>query len=311
MDDRAGVAVPVAHVVVHHEISDDLVHVHHVLQVLTGVELFQRLDQAGLVRLGDVRFGIAEDVGIAVRVVVDIPELHVRRPHAAENAAEVEAAPSSAAAGFTLRLPAVRTGPGRVCSFGRPAAGLRGIKALRRLFAGLSGAEAFRRLAGETGAFGYLAVPKLRRIKALRKLSASEAGVGRIPFLRIPVHEVLHIEILAVARAAAAEAHAVRLIQLARVSAVVSLEEAVFYALHGEVQSPVLPVHRDIGEGTQRRVRAEFAHQTVCEIILHTGIVLDEIVQAELIQSVIVLPVLVLVELDLEAVPLRAHRLHR
>ena len=149
VDDRASVAVPVAHVVVHHEVSDDLVHIHHVLQVLIGCQLFQRLDQAGLVRFGGIRLGIAEDVGIAVRVVVDIPELHIRRTHAPEHAAEVEAAPSSASAGFALRLPAVLTGLSRICPFGRPASELGRIDPLRRLSAGLPGAKAFRRLAGK------------------------------------------------------------------------------------------------------------------------------------------------------------------
>ena len=70
MNHRAGVAVKVAHKVVHHKVADDLLHVHHFLQVFLGVQLFQAGDEPVLVAVGDVGFGVVEDVLVAaVRVV--------------------------------------------------------------------------------------------------------------------------------------------------------------------------------------------------------------------------------------------------
>ena len=70
MNHGTGVAVKVAHKVVHHKVADDLLHVHHFLQVFLGVQLFQAGDEPVLVAVGDVGFGIVKDVLVAaVRVV--------------------------------------------------------------------------------------------------------------------------------------------------------------------------------------------------------------------------------------------------
>ena len=109
----------------------------------------------------------------------------------------------------------------------------------------------------------------------------------------------------------AAEAHAVRLIQLPTVRAVVSLKEPVFHTLHSKIQSPVLPVDSDIDIAAQGCIHAEISHHTIDKIVLHHGVVLNQIVQTQLVQTMIGLSVFILVKLQLEAVALAAHRADR
>ena len=84
VDHGAGVAVAVADEVVDHEVAQDLLHADGGGNLRPLVQNFQRLNQPGLVRLGHVRLGAAENVRVAVRVVVGILQLHVAAAHAAE-----------------------------------------------------------------------------------------------------------------------------------------------------------------------------------------------------------------------------------
>ena len=80
----AGVAVAVSDEVVNHEVAEDLVHVQDILQAFALAQGLQRGDEPGLVRLCDVGFGVFEDVGIAVRVVVYVPEFDIAAVHASK-----------------------------------------------------------------------------------------------------------------------------------------------------------------------------------------------------------------------------------
>ena len=243
VDDGAGVAVAVADEVVHHEVAEDLVHIDGLLDVLLRVELADRLDQALLIRGVDVRLCVVEDVGIAVRIVVGVDELHIAGAHAAEDAAEVEVeaaaagAPGGAFAAFgVLALTAcVRRArcPHRAAVLaavrGRREAAvagkLRGVEALRH-------AHSLRR----AHPLRHISAAEAAREAALTALAAAEAAlaaeaaaaaalrsVRALAAAPVAVEEVLHVEVLAVAGAAAAEAHAVGLVELAAVAPVIAL----------------------------------------------------------------------------------------
>ncbi len=114
MDHCAGVAVVVADIVVDHKVANHLLDIHHRGEVLSGRQLFQGLNQAALVSLGHAGFGILPDVGVALRVVVDILQLHISRAHAAPHAR-----------GRARLLPSGPQGGGGVKALGR----VRNIKA--------------------------------------------------------------------------------------------------------------------------------------------------------------------------------------
>ena len=234
---RSGVAVAVADKIVDHKIAEDLVDIQNALQTLSLAEGFQGGDQPGLVRLGDVRFGVLEDVGVAVRVVVNVPELYVVAAHAA---------------------------------------------------AGTTAAMAF--------AFGSI-------LRAIEWLSLGRRGEGTV-FAK--VHNILHIKFPAVAPAPA-KAHAVRLIELAGVTAVIPPEEAVLHALYRQVQPPILAVHCDVDIAAKGCVHTEGSHHLIGKVVLHIGGVLNDVVQAQLIQAVVGPAAVVVVELQLEAVAVAVH----
>ena len=177
----------------------------------------------------------------------------------------------AASAETAAPAPAALSAAGLIIAVGR----LRGIEALRHTAAELRGIEAFRHTAAE-----------LRGIEAFRHALAPKAGE------------------------AGTAAAFFRLLTL-RIPAVIALEEAVLHALHREIEAPILAVDRDVDEGAEGRIRAELIHQPVGEIVLHIGVVLDDVVQAQLVQAVIVLPVFILVEFDFEAVSLGTHVSHR
>ena len=214
MDHRAGVAIPVDHKIVDDEIAQHLVRVEHIFQVLIGRQLFQRRNQPLLIRLRDVRLRVVEDVRVAVRVVVDVLQLHILAAHAA-------ARPAVPAECHALRH--------------------------RRHFA-------VRQLRHFPGNIGPLSTIKRRAVRIRRRRAAlSGRGLfrrrilGRIGlrFAAVELH-IVHVESLAVA-APAAEAHAVRLVKLAR-SAVIPFEERILHALDRQIQPEVLAVDRDVHE---------------------------------------------------------------
>lgn len=55
-----------------HKIPDNRLHINRIGKIFTGTELFQRLNQPGLIAFGNIRFGIVENIGIAAAVFVDI-----------------------------------------------------------------------------------------------------------------------------------------------------------------------------------------------------------------------------------------------
>ena len=341
VDHGAGVAVAVANEVVHNKVAKHLVHIQHAFQIFIGPELFQRGDQARFVTFVHRGFGTVKDVGIAVRVVVDIFQFHVVAAHAAESAeAEAFAAaffggvPVGGTAVFGLRIGCRLFGalPAEVEAVGHLAE----IKAFGQILAVRHSA---RELTAEVKAFGHVFAARhlareaaaeirhFRHILTAWHLSAegeapARGSVVRLAFLRLRGRllslrfaafvalaavkiQVVHVEVLAVA-AAAAEAQAVRLIQLAEVGAVVSGQKAVFHALNRQIQPPVLTVHREINEGAERTVRAEIVHHQVNQVILHHGVVLNQIIETELVKAVQRARVVKMIELQFEAVALAA-----
>ena len=342
VDHAAGIAVAVDDEIVDHEVAKDLVHIQDRFQVFIGAELLQGGNQPLLIGGGDLGLGVVEDVGVAVRIIVDILQLHVVAAHAAG------AAPVVLSAG-EARLPAGEALPGSLPPAGEAAllaafAGLAGEltageAALLAAFAGLAGEltageaallAAFAGLAGELTAgeaallaafaagiaFLTAAGAAFPLGRGLAAGSSAFCGLGLRVGLSFGVAaeaeveiQVVKIEILAVA-AAAAEAHAVRLVELAGVGAVVPGQEAVLHALHGQIEAPVLAIHRQIRIGAEGSVGPEVRHQPITQVILHHGVVLDQVVQAELIKTVQGFAGLVVVEFQLEAVALTAHGLH-
>ena len=213
VDHRAGVAIPVDHKIVDDEIAQHLVRVEHIFQVLIGRQLFQRRNQPLLIRLRDVRLRVVEDVRVAVRVVVDVLQLHILAAHAA-------ARPAVPAECHALRH--------------------------RRHFA----VRPLRHFPGNIGPLSTIE----RRAVRIRRRRAALSGCGqfrrrfRRDILRLTAVElhIVHVEALAVA-APAAEAHAVRLVKLAR-SAVIPFEERILHALDRQIQPEVLAVDRDVHE---------------------------------------------------------------
>ena len=250
MNHGTGVAVAVADKVMHHEIAEDLVHIQNVLQVFPFTKRFQRGDEPGLVRLGDIRLGILKDVGIAVWVVVNIPQLYIIASHAK--------------AGGVGHVPLSRTVPLRA-----------GRWVIRR------------------GGKGKLP-------GVLGKPASIFCSVIAGAFKRF------HTEFPSVAPAAA-EAHAVWLVQRAGISAVIPLQETVLHSFHRQIESPVLAVDGDENITAKRRVHAEGPHHLVGEIVLHVCGVLNNVVQAQLIQAVVGPAAVVVVKFQLEAVAVAVH----
>ncbi len=121
--------------------------------------------------------------------------------------------------------------------------------------------------------------------------------------------ELCHVKFFSIA-AAAAQIHAVGLIQLAVIFTVVALQERFFYAFHCEIQSPVFSVYRDIYIAAKGRGHSCLAHHLIGQIILHVGVVLNDIIQTELIQSVIGVGAVKAIEFNLEAVAVIAVGFH-
>ena len=286
MDHLTGIAVAVAEEIVNRKIAENLLGIKRIFQIVLLRECFQRSNQPFLIRFRHNGLSIVENIGVAADFVIGILQLDVAAAHAE----------SALAAFFAAE------------NLGRIK--VRKIKAFRIKIR------------------GHIAeVPEIRHIAEVRHFAVPEAGhaAARTPvrlsgfiraffgfcFLAVLIHEIAHAEILAVARTAAAEAHAVRLIEVTVIAAVIPLQEGILDRFNGKIQTPVLTVDRNICIAAKRRICAEIAHQRVSEIILHIGIILNEIVQTKLIQSVIALGAVILIELDLEAVAAAVHIAHR
>ena len=116
MHHHAGIAVVVAQKVVHGQIADHLVLINGVVQSLLRIQFAQGFDQARLILLADLCFGVIEDVAVAVRIVVGIDQLYIVIAHA-----EAEAARRKAALGLFGIVSGCAAGRGR--GLGARAAG--------------------------------------------------------------------------------------------------------------------------------------------------------------------------------------------
>lgn len=96
--------------------------------------------------------------------------------------------------------------------------------------------------------------------------------------------------------------NAVGLVELSVIAAVVALQEGLLHALYCQVQSPLLTVHRNIHEAAQRSVHPEICHHLVGKVVLHIGVVLDDVVETQLVEAVVGGGAVIVVKLDLEAV---------
>ena len=56
-----------------------------------------------------------------------------------------------------------------------------------------------------------------------------------------------------------------------------------------------------------RRIHSEACHKPVCQIILHAGAVLNQVIKAQLIQSIVAFGTVILVKFDLEAISVAVH----
>ena len=73
----AQVTVPVHQKHLAHKIPQRTVHVYGLFQVFAAVQIFQRLDEPPLVRLSGRKFGVVENARVALRVIVDVAQVHV------------------------------------------------------------------------------------------------------------------------------------------------------------------------------------------------------------------------------------------
>ena len=91
----------------------------------------------------------------------------------------------------------------------------------------------------------------------------------------------------------------VRLVNLSAVCAIAALGEGLLYALHGQVQPLLLPVDGDGEEGAQRGLHPHGGHHFVAQIVLHTGVVLNQVVQGQFVQPLIGFACFIVVEFEL------------
>ncbi len=204
------------------------------------------------------------DGGIAVQLVVDIIQVSA----AAAKAAEAPKAASSGEAVSILRLSLRFLGKGRK---------LAGIKALGHL----------RRAAEGRKAAGRRVIRSLAPGGERAEISLGHLGhiaLGRLFFFP------------------ASYIHAVRLVKLAPLRAVIAQQEAVLHRLQRQVYAPVFPVDGNFRIVIQRRIRPQKTEHIVNQRLLHIGGVGVIIIENQLIQPVAGLPLHIMIEFQLQAV---------
>ena len=180
---------------------------------------------------------------------------------------------------------------------------------------------------GPAGAHAREAAPPGREIR-LARLAVPVRGLAKIgrAVRRIdtrvrhafaakiaPIRQVIGVETVHIrqiirrkatvsARLAAAHVHALGLVELAVIHAVIAQQEALLHRLERQVQAPVLAVDRDAGVIVQGRVRAQEGEHVVDQRFLHAGRVGVVVVQDQLVQAIAGLAVHIMVELQLETV---------
>ena len=294
--DRASrVTVEVADEVVRDEVADDALDVHAVGDVAALAQLAQGVYEPVLVRVGGVGLGVVEDVGVAVVVVVRVDQQHV---------AAAAHHPAAHAAAHLRHLAHIRnfTHLGHLAHIRHPA------HVLRRL--AHVGWHPARSATAAEAALTAVKTALLRHFLALRRRKLALAGhIHAFRQAELTVFkaflELVHVEAAAVA-AAAAHVAAVGLVELAVVRAVAAQQEALLHALNGQIQPPILAVHRYPDVAAKRRVRARRGHELIAQVVLHVGVVLDDVVEVQLVEAVVAQGAVVVVELYLEAVPVVA-----
>ena len=141
------------------------------------------------------------------------------------------------------------------------------------------------------------------------------SGGGRFLFRRrgIPIRrghvaeiQITEIHIIGLEIAAgvspAADVHAVRLIELAVLHAVIAEQEAVLHGLERKIDAPVFAIDGEFGIIVKGGVRAEILVHIVDQRLFHIGGVGIVVVQDELIQTEAGLAVHIVVKFQLEAV---------
>ncbi len=118
-----------------HEIADDLLHIHHLLNAFSGRHPLEGSDEPQAVLLVHIRLFRTEDVGIAGRIVIDILEQKIRAPHHAHTAST---AGTHFAAG-RLSLSRFLFGHGLVCRFSLRRFGRGCFRLFRGRFPGSAG----------------------------------------------------------------------------------------------------------------------------------------------------------------------------
>ena len=131
-----------------------------------------------------------------------------------------------------------------------------------------------------------------RRGIPIRRGHVAEIQITEIQIVGIEVTEIF----------SAADVHAVRLIELAVLRAVIAEQEAVLHGLERKIDAPVFAVDGEFGIIVERCVRAEVLVHVVDQRLFHVGGVGIVVVQDELIQTEAGLAVHVVVKLQLEAV---------
>ena len=282
---HAGVAVAVLQEVMHNEIADHRILIHS--RQISRAELFQRFDQPRLIVLRHVCLGAGEDGVIAGRIIIHILQLGAAAAHA------------KAAEHAHIR---------HFHAFG-PFKAARGHLAHIGHFAHIGHLAHVRHAAhiGHLTHVGHAAAKHLREVKAAEGLTLPIGSLSGV-FLRSVFlfffrlgHEIFHAEVASVA-AAAAEVHGIGLIQFAVIAAVIAAQEALLHTLNGQIRAEGFAVHTDLHKAAQGRSHAHLAHQRVGQIILHVGVVVNEVIEAQLIQPVIGFARLIVVKLNFEAV---------
>ena len=124
---------------------------------------------------------------------------------------------------------------------------------------------------------------------------------GHVAEIQITEIHIIGLEITA-GFSPAADVHAVRLIELAVLHAVIAEQEAILHGLERKIDAPVFAIDGEFGVIVEGGVRAEVLVHIVDQRLFHIGGVGIVVVQDELIQTDAGLAVHVVVKLQLEAV---------
>ena len=124
---------------------------------------------------------------------------------------------------------------------------------------------------------------------------------GHVAEIQITEIHIIGLEITA-GFSPAADVHAVRLIELAVLHAIIAEQEAVLHGLERKIDAPVFAIDGEFGIIVKGGVRAEILVHIVDQRLFHVGGVGIVVVQDELVQTEAGLSVYIVVKFQLEAV---------